>query len=205
MGAPVLVVNVLDHLLAPVVLDVEVDVWRLGALLRDEPLEQEPHPHRVDRRDAEAVADRRVRRRSPPLTEDAVRAAELDDLPHREEVAWVVEGIDEGEFLLELPGDVGRDRAAVAMPRPLEGEVPQPLGGGCAVGEALGRVAIAKFGQGEGAAVGHLAGAGDSGGIVGEERREGVGRLEGVLSVGSETAARGRDGDAVADRGEDVL
>ena len=39
--AAVFVVDVLDHLLAPLVLEIDVDVGRLLALLGDETLEQE--------------------------------------------------------------------------------------------------------------------------------------------------------------------
>ena len=48
--AAVPLVDVLDHLLAPLVLEVHVDVGRLAALGGDEPLEEEPHAHRIDRR-----------------------------------------------------------------------------------------------------------------------------------------------------------
>src|SRR5687767_15821448 len=60
--APVLLVDVLHHLFTAVVLEVDVDVRRLAALRRDEALEQQAHPDRIDRGDAEAIADDRVRR-----------------------------------------------------------------------------------------------------------------------------------------------
>ena len=110
VAAPVLRVDVLDDLLAPLVLEVEVDVGRLGALLREEALEEEPHPHRIDRGDAEAVADRRVRGRAAALAEDVLLAAELDDLAHGEEVAAVVELLDERELFVELRAHVRRQR-----------------------------------------------------------------------------------------------
>ena len=100
--AAVLRVDVLDHLLAPLVLDVEIDVGRLGALARQEALEQQAHAHRIDRGDAEAVADRRVGRRAAALAQDVLRAAERDDLVHRQEVAAVVELVDQRELLVEL-------------------------------------------------------------------------------------------------------
>ena len=52
--AAVLRVEVLDHLLAPLVLEVDVDVGRLVALARDEALEQHRHARRIDLGDAEA-------------------------------------------------------------------------------------------------------------------------------------------------------
>src|SRR5690554_2680054 len=54
-------VDVLDHLLAPLVLEIDVDVGWLLALGRDEALEEDVDLGRVHRRDAEAEADGRVR------------------------------------------------------------------------------------------------------------------------------------------------
>jgi hypothetical protein len=45
--AAVALVDVLDDLLAPVALDVDVDVGRAVTLGRQEPLEQQPERHRV--------------------------------------------------------------------------------------------------------------------------------------------------------------
>src|SRR4051794_22906375 len=64
--AAILLVDVLDHLLAPFVLEVDVDIRRLAALDRDEALEEEIHPDRIDRRDPETEADRGVRGRPAP-------------------------------------------------------------------------------------------------------------------------------------------
>ena len=58
-------------LLAPVAArQIEVDVRPLAALLRQEALEQQVHLDRIDRRDAEAVADGAVGGRPAPLHED---------------------------------------------------------------------------------------------------------------------------------------
>src|SRR5690606_28816133 len=74
MLAAVLPVDVLDDLLAPLVLEIDVDVGRLVALGRDEALEQEIEALRIDRGHAEAVADRGIRRRAAHLAEDAARS-----------------------------------------------------------------------------------------------------------------------------------
>ena len=68
--APVALVDVLDHLLAPLVLEIDVDVGRLAAVLGDEAGEQEIALVRVHLGDAEAVADGAVRRRAAALAED---------------------------------------------------------------------------------------------------------------------------------------
>src|SRR3954468_10736340 len=55
--AAVAVIEVLDHLLAALVLEVDIDVGRLAPAGRDEALEQQVVLGRIDRGDAEQVAD----------------------------------------------------------------------------------------------------------------------------------------------------
>ena len=74
--AAVFLVDVLDHLLAPLVLEIDIDVGRLVARGADEALEQDVDAGRVDRGDAEAVADDRIGRRAAPLAQDAAAARE---------------------------------------------------------------------------------------------------------------------------------
>ena len=50
-------IDMLDDLLAARVLDIQIDVRRLGPLAREEALEQQPHAHRIHGGDAQAVAD----------------------------------------------------------------------------------------------------------------------------------------------------
>ena len=99
--AAVHLVDVLDDLFATVGLDVDVDVRRLAALGREEPLEHQLVEDGVDGGDAQRVADRGVRGGSPSLGEDSVLAAELRDLPHDEEVAGEVQVFDDLEFVLD--------------------------------------------------------------------------------------------------------
>ena len=88
-GAAVGVVDVLQHLLAAVVLEVDVDVGSLPPLAAHEPLEEHVHPRRVHRRDSEAVADAGVGRRATALAEDAAATGKPHDIEHREEVGLV--------------------------------------------------------------------------------------------------------------------
>ena len=105
----VFLVDVLNDLLAPVAArQIEIDVGPLAALLREKPLEQQIHRDRIDRGDAEAVADRAVGGRPAPLHEDVVLAAVVDDVPDDEEVAGEIELLDQ----IELAGDL-RARAVV--------------------------------------------------------------------------------------------
>ena len=52
--APVALVDLLDHLFAALVLEVDVDVGRLAALGREEALEEQVRARGIDRGDAEA-------------------------------------------------------------------------------------------------------------------------------------------------------
>ena len=102
---PVALVDVLDGLLPPVALDVDVDVGRTVALGRQEPLEQQPERHRVGVGDPEGEAHRRVGRRPPPLAVDVGPAAELDDVPHDQEVPGEAELLDHVQLVVDLgPG-----------------------------------------------------------------------------------------------------
>src|SRR5207247_10097841 len=115
---------------------VEVDVGPLAALLGEEALEEEAHADRVDRRDAERVADRAVGGRAAPLAEDASLAAEADDVPHDQEVAGEVETLDHAELVRELSLD-GRRDGSVPIGGPGGGARPQVSGrrpAGCVPG-----------------------------------------------------------------------
>jgi len=100
----VFLVNVLDHLLAPLMLEIDVDVGRLAPLLGDEALEQEIAGRRVDRGDAKTIADRAVRRRSAPLAQDRgpQRTCIIDDVVDGQEIAREVELLDQRELIFEL-------------------------------------------------------------------------------------------------------
>ena len=106
---------------------------------------------------------------------------------------------------LELCPELFRNAAAVALPGPLEGDLPEPFPGGLPVRKLLGRVAVAEFVQGEFAAGGHLQGAGDRVRVVLEKGRERGRGLQVVLRVGLDQASRAGERDSVADAGEDVL
>ena len=95
-------VDVLDDLLPPVGLDVEVDVGRAVALGGEEALEQQAQAEGVRLGDAEHVADHGVGGRPPSLAEDVRLAAELHDVPHGEEVAGEVQLLDEGQLVVDL-------------------------------------------------------------------------------------------------------
>ena len=97
----VLGVEVLDHLLAPVDVEVDVDVGQRARLV-DEALEEELVLDRVDLGDAEAVGHDRVAGAPPSLADDVVRARELHEVPHDQEELGEVGPIDDLELVGEL-------------------------------------------------------------------------------------------------------
>jgi len=85
LSAAIALIHPLDHLLAPLALEVDVDVGRLTPLGRDEPLEQKAAAHRVDRSDAQHVADGGVGGRAPPLAQDVLAPGKAHDAVQSEE------------------------------------------------------------------------------------------------------------------------
>ena len=68
--AAVFAVDILNDLLAPLVLEIDVDVGRLAPLRRDEALEQQIGAVGIDLGDAETEADGGIGRRAAALAED---------------------------------------------------------------------------------------------------------------------------------------
>src|SRR6202035_2688007 len=107
--AAVFFVDVLDHLLAPLVLEIDIDVGRLAARRADEALEQHVDAGRVDRGDAEAIADHRIGRRAAPLAQDAAAPGERDDVVHGQEIAGEIQPLDQRQLVFDQGADVGGD------------------------------------------------------------------------------------------------
>lgn len=105
--APVLFVDPLDDLFTTVAIEVDVDVGLFIAHGREEPLERQTVVDRVDRRDAEQIADGAVRRGSAPLAEYAAPARLVHDVADDEEVA--------GEILLLDDIELVRDALSVVV------------------------------------------------------------------------------------------
>jgi hypothetical protein len=81
------------------VLEIHIDVGRLAPLLAHEPLEEKPLAHGIDRRDAEHVADGRVRRRAAALAQDALRTRKTQDRLDRQEIRRIAQLLDEIELM----------------------------------------------------------------------------------------------------------
>ena len=160
---------------------------------------------RVHGGDLQAEAHGRVGGRSPSLAEDLLALAELDDLPHGQEVARVVEIVDEVQLAGDLRYDGFRDVVSVTPARAFERAPVEQLRCRHALGQHAGGVPVAQFIHGEGAAFGYLVGAGDCFGVVGVEVAEGLRVLQGVLGVGFEESSGRGEGLPVAYAREHVL
>src|SRR5690348_9632711 len=93
--AAVFFIDVLDDLLAPLVLEIDINVGRLVARRTDKALEQHVDPRWIDRSDAEAIADDRIGGGAPPLAQDATAPRKPHDVVDRQEIARVIEPLDQ--------------------------------------------------------------------------------------------------------------
>jgi hypothetical protein len=89
---PVLLGGVADHVAAPALVEVQVDVGHLVAARVEEPLEHQPVGDRVEVGDAQAVGDARPGGAPPPRADpDAVLAGVAAQVGHDQEVAGEAE------------------------------------------------------------------------------------------------------------------
>ena len=196
---------------------VEIDVGprlvpgRIGALLGKEALEEETHPDRIDRRDAQRVTDRAVGGRAAALGEDAVLLAEQDDVVDDEEVPGEAELRDQRQLPLELLDrfrPARARRATVAVARADHGPMPQLAVERFGVEELRFGQLVAEVVERERAALGDLARGRDGVGQIAEQRGHLPRRADVALGIAREQPAgfieRGFQADA-AERVEERL
>ncbi len=125
--APVFAVDILNDLLAPLVLEIDVDVGRLAPLRRNEALEQEIGAVGVDLGDAEAEAHGGIGRRAAALAEDVLAAREAYDVIDGEEVGRVGDLRDQLEFMVDAGAHLVGDAVWIALLGAFIGEMRQRL------------------------------------------------------------------------------
>ena len=205
MLAPVFFVDVLNHFLAPLVLEVDVDVGRLLALGRDETLEQKVEALRIDRGDAEAIADRGIGRRAPALAEDAFALREAHEVVHGQKIGRVAELLDQQELVLEQLCHFGRRALGIALGDTLKGQPREVLLDREPRRRRIDRIVISQFVQGKTAGLDDLERARERP-LMTAEQAQGLGRrLQMALGVGLEPEARPVDRRMLADAGQHVL
>ena len=117
--AAVLGVDVLDHILAPFMFEIDIDVGRFVARHGDETLEQKVVPVGIDSGDAKTVAHGGIGRRTAPLAEDSLFAGMADDVVDGEKVGSVGQSFDQDEFVVDAVLHLRRHEGAVAPARSL--------------------------------------------------------------------------------------
>ncbi len=178
--AVVALVDVLDGLLPPVGLDVQVDIGRPVTIRGQKALEQQAVTHCVDRGDADREADCGIGRAAPALAQNAAALAELHDLPDDQKVAGKVQRLDDRQLVLDL--GVGVDEAFALCP-------PSRL-----VGRA---VALARPDQRQLAQIRHL-------GVPGRDRKRRKVRRDELELEGQLVGQLGRALDRAGPAGEPV-
>jgi hypothetical protein len=185
------------------VFEIHIDVRRLLALLRHEPLEQHLQLAGAHRGDAEAEADDGVGGRAASLAEDVPRAREADHIVHGEEERLVVQLGDDGQLLLEQRACLVRHAIGPAFGRAGFGQMAQPGSRRVAGGHQLMRILVAQFIEAE------MAARGDGEGFCQQLRRiqarEFSAFAQVPLAIGKQAPAGLLQRDAVADRSEHIL
>ena len=109
-----------DHLVAPILAKIDVEVRHRDALGVEEALEQQAKTDRVEVGDSERVGDEGARARTAPGADgDALRLGPFDEVRDDQEIALVVHADDD----IELEGEAfGVSCAVVARREPVLGE-----------------------------------------------------------------------------------
>jgi hypothetical protein len=206
---PIASIDFLDHLLATLVLEIDVDIRRLAAIFRNEAGEEQAALVRIDRGDAQAIADGAVCGRAAPLAEDISAAGKGDDVVDGQEIAGVVQLSDDREFLVEPPLDVGGKSirivgSGIALLRAGPGQVLEMLLRGLVRRHRLVGIFVLELAKREAAGVGDLQGALDRLGEIHKKPRHLLGRLEITFLVHRQSEARFGNGAGRADAGQNV-
>ena len=102
--------DVLDHLFAPVLAEVDVEVRHRDAVGIEEALEQQAEAQRVDVGDGQRIGDQRARARATARPDrDVLRLGPFDEVRDDQEVAWKFHPGDNRELEIE-PLVIGLDR-----------------------------------------------------------------------------------------------
>ena len=125
--AAIAAVDILDHLLAPLMFEINVDIGRLAPFPGEEAGKEQGGGSRVDTGDAEAVTDGRIRRRAAALAQNALVSGPGDDVVNREKVGRIIQLLDQGEFGTDHLRDPGRNTVGIAPPGPGPAQLDQML------------------------------------------------------------------------------
>src|SRR5262249_28357795 len=96
------VIYILDYFFALLMFEIDVDIGRLMAGVRDEPLQKQISARLIGPGDAEGVADSRIGGRAAPLMQNVSFACEAHDVLNGEEKRRIIMPRDQLEFMFDL-------------------------------------------------------------------------------------------------------
>ena len=198
-------VDILHHLLAPRMLEIDIDVGRLQPLLGNEAFEQQIDLGRIDGSDAEHVAHGGIGRRPSPLTQDVLTTCIMHDVVHGEKIMRVFEFGDEIELLTQSGAQRVINLAAETGLHTRPGQVFQMLLRGLARRHRLVGILIFELIERKRDAGGKPHGLRDRLRRVAKQPRHFICGLEMAFGIGLNALADRLDGRLLADAGEDIL
>ena len=104
----VLLLDVLDHLAAALLAEVDVDIGRFAAVLVEEPLEQQVVLQRADVAQVQRVADQRADARAAGRGRNALLAGETHEVPDDQEVVGEAQLVDHVQLAVQPVHDLLR-------------------------------------------------------------------------------------------------
>ena len=135
---------------------IHVNVGRFAPGLADETFKQRLRAVRVNRGDAKAVTDRRIRRRPPSLTQNTAPPGKADNIKNRQEIGSKFQLCDQGQFTVEIGLNLCRNTIAVPITRPFPCLIFQLLHGVAPTWRNLVRIFIGQVRHAEFAQAGKI-------------------------------------------------
>ena len=191
--------------LAPLMLEVDIDVRGLVALLGDKALEQEIVALGIDAGDAQDVADGGIGGRASALAQDVLAARELHDGIHGQEIGRILQGFDQAELVLEQSHDLVGNAFRISSARTFPGELLECLLRRQPRQHLFFRILIGQLVEGKAALPRDLDGTRKGFGIAREETRHFPGWLEEAVGMALAPESQFVDGDVVADGRHHIL
>ena len=201
--AAVFFIDVLDHLFAALVLEIDVDIGRLVAFPRNETLEQYAHARGIDRGDAQCVAHRRVGGGAAALAQDIFAAREPDDVVDGEKKWLVCQFRYQCEFVLYEFAYLVGSPAGKTLAQPFFGQQAQVRSRRVAGGHQFLRIFVAQTGEREVAALGDAHALSQE--LSGINLRQPHAQAQMTFGVGIQRVSGVGDGGVKAHRGQQVL
>ena len=202
----VFLVDVLNHLFAPFMLEIDIDIGRLFALFRDESLEQEVDLGGVYFGDAEAITNHRVGGRTAPLAQYALGSCVFDDGVNGEKVFCITKLAGDIELAIKRVANVLGNAIRITPFRAFLRQILQCfVCVGIAFAVLVGIFGIFQLTERERAALEEAQRTIDSIRRAVKNTRHLLRRFQMPLRIGFEQASGRIDSDVLADAGDDVL